>query len=405
MALTPNTVNQYLNEALDQVAAAKDSYVKNPGVDFTQNRKLPFKTMMSLILDMSGGSLTKEMIAFWDRTNVSVTKSAFVQQRDKIRPEAFTELFKAFNTLCAPAATMYGRRLCAFDGTAVNIAPNPGTETYIERKDQTGFSQYHLNAAYDLCSNVYTDYLQQEAHAANEQKAACQMVDRMSATTKTVAIFDRGYEGYNLIAHVQEAKNVDILLRMKEKGGILSGISDLPDGEFDIDYEREVATTQTKEDKAKGRAYISTKKNKSTNYSPKTKYREWDFPSPFKVKFRIVRFTLKNGATETILTTLPRNEFPPKVLKELYNWLKDRSLMDIHGEDYYRRTDHVLYLDGARGATPRFISDFAHMLNAEEPWDRMTSGEILAFLERSIFAADDIHGCEWPGVAHMQSLP
>ena len=78
------------------------------------------------------------------------------------------------------------------------------------------------------------------------------------------------------------------------------------------------------------------------------------------------------------------------VLKELYNWLKDRSLMDIHGEDYYRRTDHVLYLDGARGATPRFISDFAHMLNAEEPWDRMTSGEILEFLKRSILAEDDI---------------
>lgn len=77
-------------------------------------------------------------------------------------------------------------------------------------------------------------------------------------------------------------------------------------------------------------------------------------------------------------------------LRQLYNWLKDKSLLETHEEDFMKRTDDVLYLNESYRATPIFISEAVHMLNAEEPWNRMTSGKILEFLKRSIFAEDDI---------------
>ena len=77
------------------------------------------------------------------------------------------------------------------------------------------------------------------------------------------------------------------------------------------------------------------------------------------------------------------------VLCELYNWLKDRSLTEIHGQDYMRLVDHILYIESARKVTPRFISEFAHMLNMEVPWKTMRSGEIIEHLKRGLLTIDD----------------
>ena len=70
----------------------------------------------------------------------------------------------------------------------------------------------------------------------------------------------------------------------------------------------------------------------------------------------------------------------------LYQFLKKNFLLDYHKEDFMKRADYVLTYEGGNGATPKFISEFAHMLNEEEPFDTITSGEILKYMKEGLFA-------------------
>ena len=73
-------------------------------------------------------------------------------------------------------------------------------------------------------------------------------------------------------------------------------------------------------------------------------------------------------------------------LRLFYGWLKEHSLLDIHLEDYLRKVNSVLTFTGAFEVTPRFVAEFAHMLNKEEPFSFMTSGEILNYLKEGLTA-------------------
>lgn len=55
------------------------------------------------------------------------------------------------------------------------------------------------------------------------------MIDRYKGEKKTIFIADRGYETYNIFAHVQE-KGMYYLIRVKDGGGgSMTGSFDLPD--------------------------------------------------------------------------------------------------------------------------------------------------------------------------------
>ena len=74
------------------------------------------------------------------------------------------------------------------------------------------------------------------------------MVDR-SALKNVLVIADRGYEGFNLMAHIQE-KNWCFLIRIQDvltSKGIAAGL-DLPNTEeFDISVDLALTTKQTNE--------------------------------------------------------------------------------------------------------------------------------------------------------------
>lgn len=69
-----------------------ERFVVSPGRDFSRRRKLPFAETMKTVLYMEGNSLNKELCDLYNLQPDSdrfITKSAFVQQRGKIRHEAF----------------------------------------------------------------------------------------------------------------------------------------------------------------------------------------------------------------------------------------------------------------------------------------------------------------------------
>ena len=78
--------------------------------------------MMQGITGMGGGSLANEILDMSAYSPEST--SAFVQQRVKIKPEAFEMVFRSFsnNISCVFTEDM---RILALDGSAMQIATNP----------------------------------------------------------------------------------------------------------------------------------------------------------------------------------------------------------------------------------------------------------------------------------------
>ena len=72
------------------------------------------------------------------------------------------------------------------------------------------------------------------------------------------------------------------------------------------------------------------------------------------------------------------------VYRLLYQWLKEHSLLNVHFEAYLRRMNVVLIFESGHKVNPRFISEAAHMLNAEEPWASMNTKEILEYFKESL---------------------
>lgn len=90
--------------------------------DFKRSLKLPFKRMMQGIIGMGGGSLTNEILEM-SAYSPEYT-SAFVQQRVKIKPEAFETVFRSFSDHISCGFTE-DIRILAIDGSAMQIATNP----------------------------------------------------------------------------------------------------------------------------------------------------------------------------------------------------------------------------------------------------------------------------------------
>ena len=89
----PERIRAALFLAIKRTAANLDACVKLPGKDFSRTRKLPLQAMLLMLIGMGSGSLSKELYDWFGYTSSTATASAFVQQRNKIRPEAVKMIF------------------------------------------------------------------------------------------------------------------------------------------------------------------------------------------------------------------------------------------------------------------------------------------------------------------------
>lgn len=347
----PKIYRNYLNSIIENIALNKDNYVLKPGVDFTRNRKLSIDTTIRWILAMGANSLKKELYEFCETENIDVTSSAFVQQRKKIKVEAFRDVFQRFNKINRPKKHFYGYRVLAADGSAIRMSRDPRTETFIQTNtNPEGYNQYHLNAVYDLLTRTYFDVALQPGLKMDERGALIDILRRNTFTEKTIIITDRGYEGYNMFANFIETEGVDFVCRVKDGGrGALADIADLPMEELDTDIFVGITITQTNDDKLHNRRYIPTGSKKGKLLSPNTAVRRWDFPSPYTLKLRVVRFLLDSGNYETIVTSLPKDKFSVEKIKELYH-------MRWGIETSFRELKYFVGLINLHGKSDQFVA-------------------------------------------------
>ena len=313
---------------IDEMATTPWLFVKHPETDFSRIRKLDFASVCRMILAMESGGIQKELLSYFKFSCDTPSASALSQQRAKFLPDAFEFLLHEFNSRFPNTKRYKGYRLLACDGSDLNIARNPkDQDTYFQSMDtDKGFNQFHLNALFDLCEKQYPDILIQPARKENESLAMVQMIERYHGDRKTVFIADRGYETYNIFAHVQE-KGMYYLIRVKDGGGgSMTGSFTLPNkNEFDYDKHLIVTRKQTNEVKAHPQLYKILPKSSPFDYLDLQKN------TFYPMDFRIVRFAISDETYECVITNLPRDSVPMEEIKKLYamRWGIETSFREL----------------------------------------------------------------------------
>jgi hypothetical protein len=324
----PSYVKIKLSAIINEIAASPEPFLKNPGRDFTRNRKITFESVIKMLLSMGGNSIYKELLEYFGFNSNIASTSAFVQQRNKILPSAFEFLFNKFTNSFECYKTYNGYRLFAVDGSDLNIAHNPNDpDTYFQSApDIKGFNLLHLNAMYDLCNRLYVDACVQPGKKKNEFRALTDMVDHLKIDGNVIVIADRGYESYNVFAHIEQ-KGWKYVIRVKDinSNGIISGLNLPETDEFDKEINLTLTRKQAKEIKAHPELYKFLPKKSTFDYV------DLNNDKFYSMSFRVVRFKISENTYETIITNLDGSNFPAEELKKLYHmrWGIETSFREL----------------------------------------------------------------------------
>lgn len=321
-----NKVTNSLTKLISEISENPSLFVKKPKTDFTRNRKINFKKFIGITMNSGGGTMSKELLDYFDFDVNTPSVSAYTQQRSKVLPEVFEFLFNSFTQENMSSTNNYnGYRLIACDGSNLTIATNPNDAQTAYKSNQFGTitNHLHLNAFYDVLNRIYLDAVLQTASEYQEYRACINMMER-SSLNKAILIADRGYENYNVMAHAIN-KGWKFVIRIKDKNsnGIASGLN-LPKTDiFDIDVSMTFTRQQTKMTKMAGYKFMPT--NQTFDYLPlKSK-------DTYTMSFRITRFSIADDSYEMLVTNLDRSEFSTNDLKEIYHlrWGIETSFREL----------------------------------------------------------------------------
>ena len=173
-------------------------------------------------------------------------------------------------------------------------------------------------------NNTYCDFIVQGKKKLHERSALNTMTDRYDSRTNTIILADRGYESFNVFAHMLR-KELKFVIRMKDinSNGILSAY-DLPDAEFDTYIHTTLTRRHTKE----------TTTNPDT-YTILPAYTDFDYFDDscryYEIEFRIVRFMADDGKYISVATNLSKDEFPLEEIRGLYKmrWGEETSFREL----------------------------------------------------------------------------
>lgn len=342
-----------LNNVISDICGNIDQYKKNPS-DFTRNRKLPVDQLIKTTLNMQGQSLEAELLKAYPDMDDRMTKSAYEQQKAKLKPEIFEDIFHQYNDTLENPKTLdivNSYRVLAVDGSDFNPPYQSKSEYAInynsarhkkDGADAKPFSQVHGNLIYDILNNMYVDAYLQPRAKMNERDALIEMVKRIDNSKPFIIIADRGYEEFNIAENLNQIENCYYIIRAKTfKGASVNEIAYLPNEECDRDFDFTITTSlqfyKTNKDRIPHLKVIQqTKKHYKAELSKNSKDARWDFGNLHHVKYRVVKFRINDPETglpewEVLITNLNRFEFPLEKMKELYHlrWGIETSFLNL----------------------------------------------------------------------------
>ena len=317
--MKPSYIRNSLLKTINSMCSDPSAFVIHPGIDFSRNRKCSFQSLLLLILSLETHSLNREIRRFFHKISLPViTKSAFIQQRQKLNDLAFPFLFSKLNAITPFRKDFRGYHLLACDGSDVNVPPLHGDLTTRVASNTPGveYHQFHLNAVFDILEERYTDLIIQPRAEFDERKALLTFLSRNTVPGKCIFLADRGYFSINVLAHLLHS-GCSFLFRVRsdEAGQSFFKRFDLPPSE-ELDQIISFSVTRSKKKK-----YRSDPK-KYVYMSPD---RPFDLISPddreslVPMSFRLVKVKLSNGESEFLATDLPLKKFSAADIKELYH--------------------------------------------------------------------------------------
>ena len=260
-----------------------DSARKRPR-DFTRNRKMPFTQLVLFMLNLVRSSIQTCLDRFFEMTgqdDVHMAQQSFSEARDKVRWEAFRELFRLVVNLIYSMyyATWHGYRLSAIDGSKIQMPDDQKLREYFGTVGKGNIAATAQGSAlYDVINNVLID-TQLEPIQTGERELAMRHIDVLSelpSFAKECIIFDRGYASFKLIGYMR-SRGISFVMRVRRKFSL--AIDRLGEGDHHIVFQ-------------------------------KSGYED--------AHIRVIKFTLSSGGEETLITDISDKRMGIPAFKALY---------------------------------------------------------------------------------------
>jgi hypothetical protein len=265
--------------------------------NFTRMRKMPFSYLIYFMLNSVKQTLQKELTHFMNSftTHDNITKSAFCQQRLKLKPEAFIELnemlieeFYTDNIV----EHWNGYRLLCIDGSSLELPKSEETiRDFGVNNDENMIPMAKISTLFDLLNELILDSTVAPCDSS-EYDLALKFLSKLKKND--LLILDRGY-GARWLFYLLNTKEVDFVIRLQHEFG-----NDIEEF-WNSEENSRIIEVNDLPSKSKQRL-------ESLNI---------DF-KPFK--FRVVKVILDNSEIEVLATSLlDEKKYPDKIFKELYN--------------------------------------------------------------------------------------
>lgn len=271
------------NTLLDGIIFMCETRMKNTYFTRIGNNKMTFKSIVVFMMNFVKKSLQLELDDFFDgtnKTNLSVTKQAFSEARQKISPTAFVKLSDAIIEWFykdTDFKRFKGYRLLSIDGTILEINNTENLRNefgYIENQSMK-VARARAAGLYDVENDMIITAVLNK-YRTGERLQAEELINKLGdiGFSNDLILFDRGYPSKDLISFI-EKKKIKYLMRVSVSFKSLVNV--------------------------KGEDQIVEIKNKKET-----------------LKVRVLKFQLDSGVTEILITNVFEETFRVYDFKELY---------------------------------------------------------------------------------------
>lgn len=278
---------------------------------FIKEGKMGFTKLIAFILNLTKKSLQIELDNFFKvlpGTDCTVTKQAFSEARQKVSPKAFTILYEAITKQFYQEndfKTYRGYRLSAIDSTTLELQNTEALrKAYGYAENITvKVARARVSGLYDVENDFLIDAII-ERYEIDEETLAYRHIQKLQeyGLKNDLILFDRGYPSKTLIDRLTEAK-INFVMRVSPQ------------------FIKEVNQVKSQDEIVEF-------------HYKKRKYR-----------IRVLKFMLKSGIQEILVSSLLDQSFSIEDFKELY--FKRWGI-----ETKYNELKHKLEIENFTGETP-----------------------------------------------------
>jgi hypothetical protein len=282
---TPTTLSRVMEELKSIIYS--DAFLNSSRVnikDFTRRRILTFVITVVFLLNVHKSSTRVALQKYFSNVlheRQIVSQQSLSDARQKIKPEAFVQLFRTTATLYYEGfyKTLYGYRFWGIDGTKIQIPDDDVLRAYfgtIGRGSTAATGQASI--LYDVLNDIVADAWLEPLSVGEREQAIrhAEALAKMPSFANECGLFDRGYPSYELISELV-SRNIHFIMRVKS--GFNTDIDNL-----DL-----------------GIGYVSLSREGKDD-----------------IKVKVIKFDLPSGELETLITDIFDENFTIEDFKFLY---------------------------------------------------------------------------------------